>query len=69
MCLVSSVCVFACVFVCVFVCKLLPLMLLITSGMIRTPYNWLNKFCNFYMATVAINFNVRGLSIVTHHGN
>ena len=26
--------------------------LLITSGMIWTPYDWLNKFYSFYMATL-----------------
>ena len=38
--------------VCVCVC-LLP-RLLITSGMIWTLYDWLNKFYSFYMAAVVI---------------
>ena len=43
-------------FVCVCVCVCLrvypPLRLLITNGVIWTPYNWLNKFYGFYMAAV-----------------
>ena len=42
----------ACVLVCACVC--LPPRLLITSGMIWTIYDWLNKFYSFYMATVVI---------------
>ena len=38
-----------------YVCVPIP-RLLITSGMIWTPYYWLNKFYSFYMAAVvAIN--------------
>ena len=42
-----------CVFVCVCVCP--PPRLLITSGMMWCdidPYDWLKKFCGFYMAAV-----------------
>ena len=42
-----------CVVVCVCVCP--PLRLLITSGMICTPYDWLNKFYNCYMTNVVSN--------------
>ena len=51
-----------CVCICVCVC-LLP-WLLITSGMIWIPYNWLHKFYNFYMAAVV---NIIG-SIVSQCG-
>ena len=37
---------------CVCVCP--PPRLLISSGMIWTIYDWLNKFYSFYMATVVI---------------
>ena len=50
----SSVCV------CVFTCVCPSLRLLITCGMIWTPYDWLNKFYSFYMAIVVI-VNGRGL--------
>ena len=55
------VCVFA--YVCVRVC--VPPRLLITSGVMWTPYNWLNKFYSCYMATVVIIVNGRGLGIST----
>ena len=35
---------------CIYLC--LPPRLLIISGMIWTPHDWLNKFYNFYMAAV-----------------
>ena len=57
----TSVCVF--VRVCDCVCP--PLRLLITSGMIWTLYDWLNKFYGCYMATVAIIVNGHGLGIGT----
>ena len=56
-----------CVFVCVCVCVCQPLRLLITSGVIRTPYDWLNKFYNCYMVTVVVIVNGHGLGIGTHH--
>ena len=43
MCVCVCVCVFACVS---------TLRLLITSGVIWTPYDWSNKFYGFYMAVV-----------------
>ena len=49
-----SVYVFVCVCVCVCVSTL---RLLITSGVIWTPYDWLNKFYSCYMATVVIIVN------------
>ena len=51
--------------VCVFVCP--PLRLLITSGVIWTPYDWLNKFYSCYMATVVIIINGHGLGIGTRY--
>ena len=50
-------------YVCVFVCP--PPRLLITSGVIWTPYDWLNKFYSCYMATVVVIINGRGLGIDT----
>ena len=47
--------------VCVFVC--LPVRLLITSGVIWTPYDWLNKGYSFYMAAVVIIGGRCGLRI------
>ena len=48
-------------------CVCLPLRLLIISGMIWTPYDWLNKFYSYYMATVVVIVNGLGLGIGTHH--
>ena len=56
----SSVCVGICVCVCVSAPRLL-----ITSGVIWTPYDWLNKFYSCYMATVVIIVNGRGFGIDT----
>ena len=41
--------------------------LFITSGVIWTPYDWLNKFYRCYniMATVVVIVNGRGLGIAT----
>ena len=47
---------------CVFVCP--PPRLLITSGMIWTPYGWLNKFYSCYMATVVAIVNGMALELV-----
>ena len=35
--------------------------ILITSGMILTPYDWLNKFYSCYMASVVGTINESGL--------
>ena len=43
--------------------------LLITSGVIWTPYDWLNKFYSFYMAAVVIIGSGRGLRIEARRGN
>ena len=56
---------YVCVCVCVCVCP--PPRLLITSGVIWTPYDWFNKFYNCYMATVVIIVNGRGFGIGVHH--
>ena len=50
--------------VCASVCP--PPEILITSGVIGTSYNWLNKFYSYYMATVVIMIKGRGLGIGTH---
>ena len=49
-----------------YVCVCLPLRLLITSGMIWTSYDWLNKYYSYNMATVAVIGNGRGLGIDMH---
>ena len=50
---------------CVFVCA--PPRLLITSGVIWTPYDWLNKFYSCIMTIVAVIVNGRGLGIDMCH--
>ena len=48
-------------------CVYLPPNLLITSGVIWTPYDWLNKFYSCYMTTVVSIVNGCGLGIDTCH--
>ena len=58
------------VYVCVCVCP--PLRLLITSGVMWCdidPYDWLNKFYGFYMATVVGIGSGCDVSIYAHRGN
>ena len=56
--------------VCVCVCMCPPLRLLITSGVIQTPYDSaLNKFYGFYMATGVGIVSGRDVSIHTRRGN
>ena len=43
--------------------------LLITSDVIWTPYNWLNKFYSCYMANVVGIINGHSLGIDTRNGN
>ena len=50
--------------VCVFVCPRPRLVMI--SGEIWTSYDWLNKFYSYYMETVVIIVNGRGLGIGTH---
>ena len=57
-----------CVCVCVCVCVSTP-RLLITSDMIWTPYDWLNKFYGFYMVAVVDIDSGRDVSIYTRRGN
>ena len=57
---------YMCVLVCVCVSTLT---LLITSGVIWTPYDWLSKFYSFYMAALVIIGNGRGLRIEARRGN
>ena len=59
-----SMCVYVCLHVCVS-----TLRLLITSGVIWTPYDWLNKFYSCYMAIVVIIVNGCGLGIDTRRRN
>ena len=59
----SSICV--CVYVCVCLRVCPPPRLLITSGMMWTPYDRLNKFYSCYMAIVVVIVNGRGLGIDT----
>ena len=54
---------------CLCVCVSPPPRLLITSGVIWTPYDWLNKFYSFYMATAVIIGSGRGLRIEAHGGD
>ena len=37
--------------------------------MTQTPYDWLNKFYNFYMVVVVSIFSGRGISLHTRRGN
>ena len=61
----ACVCVCLCVCMCVCPCP----RLLITSGVIRTSYNWLNKFYSCYMAIIVVIINGHGLGIDMHRGN
>ena len=54
-------------YTCVFVC--LPTRLLITSDMIWTSNDWLNKFYSCYMVTVVGIVDGCGLGIDMCHGN
>ena len=54
-------------YLCVCVCP--PPRLLITSGVIWTLYDWLNKFYSRYMAIVVVIVNRRGLGIDTRHSH
>ena len=59
------VCVCACVRACV--CVPTP-RLLLTSGMIWTPYEWLNKFYSCCMVIVIGIINGHGFGISMYHG-
>ena len=48
---------------CETMCVSLPPRLLITSGVIWTPYDWLNKFYSCYMVVVVVINNGCGLGI------
>ena len=54
---------------CTCLCMCPPLRLLITSGVIWSPYDWLNKFYSCYMASAVGIINGPGLGIDTHRGN
>ena len=64
---IVSVWTSVCVFVCVCLCVCPPPKLLITGGVIWTPYYGLNKFYSCYMGTVFVIVNGHGLGIGTHH--
>ena len=59
-CVCVCVCVHACVCACVF-----PE----ASGVIWTSYDWLNKFCSFYMAAVVVIGSGHDLRIEAHCEN
>ena len=63
-----SVCMCVCVRMCVHAYVSTP-RLLIVSGMILIPYNWLSKCYNFYMAAVVSIFSMRGLRIEVYCRN
>ena len=54
---------------CVSMCVCLYQKLLITSGMIWAPYDWLNKFYSFYAVAVVGMVSRCGLSIDVCHKN
>ena len=54
---------------CLCMCVCPPLKQLITSGVIRKQYDWLNKLYTFYMAALVVIGSGRGLRIEVHHGN
>ena len=66
---VMNVC--ECLCLCVFVCVYATEAIILTSGVIWTPYDWISKLCSYYnvMATVVIIVNGRALGIGTHLGN
>ena len=66
MCVCVCVCVCVCLCVCLCMCLCVYVSaprLLITSGKIWTPYDWLNKLYSCYMAIVVAIVNERGLGI------
>ena len=65
-CFCVDVCMCACLCF-VFVCMCPPPRLLITSGVMWTPFNWLNKFYSCYLATVVIIVNGHSLGIGICH--
>ena len=54
---------------CVCVCVCPSPRLLINSGVIWTPYDWLNEFYSHYMAIVVVIVNRHGLGIDTRHSH
>ena len=54
---------------CLYACVCPPPRLLITSGVICTPYDWLNKFYGFYMAAMVGIGSGRDVSKYTRRGN
>ena len=68
--LLSSMYFLMCVCMCVRVCVCVSApRLLITSGVIWTPYDWLNNFYSFYMMSVVINHSGHSLRIEALHRN
>ena len=68
-CVPVCACASVCVCVCVCVCVSLPPRVLITSGMMWTLYDWLNKFYSFYMAVIVSIVNGHCLTIELHPRN
>ena len=62
-CVCRCVCAGVCVLVCVCVCVSPHPRLLITSAVIWTPHDWLNKFYNCFMTIVVVIVNGRSLGI------
>ena len=50
-------------------CVCPPPRLLITSGMIWSPYDWLNNFYSFYVAAVVVIDDGYGLTVKAHRIN
>ena len=67
-CLYMCVCVCVCECACLCECASTP-RLLITTGMIWTLYDWLNKLYSFYVATVVSIISRCGLGIDAHCEN
>ena len=63
--ILSAKCVYVCV--CMSVCP--PPRLVITSGVMWTPYDWLNKYHSFCMAAIVNIISRHGLRIEAHRRN
>ena len=68
-CVYTHACVCVCVFACMCVCVCPSSRLLLTSGVIWTPYDWLNKLYSFYTAVVVGIVSGCGITIDVHCGN
>ena len=73
-CVFLCVCIYVSVSICLVLCVsvCLPPRLVITSGVMwcdMDPYDWLNKFCSFFMAAIVGIISRHGLTIKAHHRN